>query len=212
MHLHLIGLSKRFGTVAAVNDATLEIRPGEVLALLGENGAGKSTLMKLLYGVHAPDAGRIEIDGVAQAIASPRQAMALGVGMVFQQFSLVPALSVRENLALVQPAAPWWIGRRAARLAALDAHLHTLAPGIDPDMRVDRLSVGQMQLVELAKVLQRDARCVVFDEPSAVLSGWEAEGVWGLIRRLTARGLAVVLISHKLADVRACADRVAVMR
>ena len=212
MHLQLVGLTKRFGNVTAVDDATLGICAGQVLALLGENGAGKSTLMKLLYGVHTPDAGRIEIDGRAQAITSPREAMALGLGMVFQQFSLVPALSVRENLALVQPAAPWWIGRRASRLSAIDVHLQTLAPGIDPDMRVDRLPVGQMQLVELAKVLLRDARCVVFDEPSAVLTPAEAERLWALIRSLTARGLAVVLISHKLADVRACADRVAVMR
>jgi len=212
MHLQLVGLSKRFGNVPAVDDAALEIRPGEVLALLGENGAGKSTLMKLLYGVHTPDAGRIEIDGQARSIASPRRAMALGLGMVFQQFSLVPALSVRENLALAQPAAPWWIGRRASRLSALDAHVQTLAPGIDPDARVDQLPVGQMQLVELAKVLLRDARCVIFDEPSAVLTPSEAARLWALIRGLTARGLAVVLISHKLADVRACADRVAVMR
>ncbi len=212
MHLQLVGLTKRFGATLAVDDATLEIRPGEVLALLGENGAGKSTLMKLLYGVHAPDGGRIEIDGQPTRIASPRDAMALGLGMVFQQFSLVPALSVRENLALVEPAAPWWIGRRASRLSAIDAHLQTLAPGIDPDQRVDRLPVGQMQLVELAKVLLRDARCVVFDEPSAVLTPSEAERLWALMRDLTLRGLAVVLISHKLADVRACADRVAVMR
>ncbi len=212
MHLNLVGLSKRFGDVLAVNDASLEIRPGEVLALLGENGAGKSTLMKLLYGVHTPDAGRIEIDGQPRAITSPRQAMALGLGMVFQQFSLVPALSVRENLALVLPEAPWWTGRRASRLSALDAHVQAWAPGIDPDARVDSLPVGQLQLVELAKVLLREARCVVFDEPSAVLTPLEAERLWALIRSLTARGLAVVLISHKLADVRACADRVAVMR
>ena len=212
MHLNLVGLTKRFGALTAVDDATLEIRPGEVLALLGENGAGKSTLMKMLYGVHLPDAGRIEIDGQAHTITSPREAMALSIGMVFQQFSLVPALTVRENLALVQPAAPWWIGRRASRLAAINAHLRSVAPGIDPDVRVDRLPVGQMQLVELAKVLLREARCVVFDEPSAVLTPLEAERLWRLMRDLTARGLAVVLISHKLADVRACADRVAVMR
>ncbi|UUX97184.1 ABC transporter ATP-binding protein [Aquabacterium sp. J223] len=219
--LRLQRLDKRFGAVTAVAAADLHVRGGEVLALLGENGAGKSTLMKLLYGVLTPDAGSIHVDGAEVRIASPREAMALGIGMVFQQFSLVPALSVRENLALAVPSSPWWLGRRGRRLRALDDHLHTLAPGLDAEASASSLAVGQLQLVELAKVLlsigspqggARQARCVILDEPSAVLTPAEAERLWALIRGLTARGVAVVLITHKLADVRACADRVAVMR
>jgi ABC-type uncharacterized transport system ATPase subunit len=212
MHLSLSAISKRFGNTQAVSDASLEIRAGEILALLGENGAGKSTLMKLLYGIHRPDAGQITIDGTPTLIASPRAAMALGIGMVFQQFSLIPALSVRENLALVLPRSPWWLGADAARVPMIDRHLQTLVPEVRPEQRVSELSVGQMQLVELAKVLLLDARCVILDEPSAVLTPAEAQRLWRLMRALAARGLAVVLITHKLNDVRASADRVAVMR
>ncbi len=210
--IRLEGISRRFGAVRAVDGATLDIRAGKVLALLGENGAGKSTLMKVLYGVHAPDEGHITINGREVTIASPREALAAGIGMVFQQFSLMPALTVRENLALALAAPPWWVGRSARRLASLDVALARLAPGVNADSLVSALPVGQMQLIELAKVLLRDARCVILDEPSAVLAPAEAQRLWELIRSLTAQGLAVVLITHKLSDVRACADDVAVMR
>ena len=212
MHLRLSGISKRFGAVQAVADATLEIWPGRVLALLGENGAGKSTLMKLLYGVHHPDAGTITIDGRMVAITSPRVAMQAGIGMVFQQSSLIPALSVRENLALALEACGWWVGRRARALRALDARLQALAPGVPAEAMVAELGVSQLQLVELVKLRLREARCVVLDEPSASLAPAEAQRLWALIRELAAGGVAVVLITHKLADVRACADDVAVMR
>lgn len=206
------GISKRFGRTLAVDGVDFEARPGEVTALLGENGAGKSTLMKLLYGMHRPDAGGVALDGQAVAIDSPRDAMRLGIGMVFQQFSLIPALTVRENLALVLPHAPWWMGRGAHRLEAIAGHLRTLVPEVDADQPVAELSVGQMQLVELAKVLLLDARCVILDEPSAVLAPPEAQRLWALMRDLAVRGLSVVLITHKLHDVQACADRVVVMR
>ncbi|MGA0571498.1 ABC transporter ATP-binding protein [Variovorax sp. VNK109] len=212
MDIRLEGISRRFGAVRAVDGATLDIRAGRVLALLGENGAGKSTLMKVLYGVHAPDEGHITINGREAVIGSPREALAAGIGMVFQQFSLMPALTVRENLALALEAPPWWVGRGARRLSGLDAQLARLAPGVDPDSPVSSLPVGQMQLIELAKVLLRDARCVILDEPSAVLAPAEAQRLWQLIRSLTQQGLSVVLITHKLSDVRACADDVAVMR
>jgi len=212
MHLLLSGIGKRFGAVQAVVDADLEIRPGEVLSLLGENGAGKSTLMKLLYGVHRPDAGSITIDGRPMSIDSPRTAVALGIGMVFQQSTLIPALSVRENLVLALGEGRWWIGRRGQALRALDERLQALAPGVAPEAAVAELSLSQLQLVELVKLRLRAARCVVLDEPSAALAPAEAQRLWSLIRALAADGVAVVLITHKLADVRACADRVAVMR
>jgi simple sugar transport system ATP-binding protein len=206
------GISKRFGRTLAVDGVDFEARPGEVTALLGENGAGKSTLMKLLYGMHRPDAGGITLAGQAATIHSPRDAMRLGIGMVFQQFSLIPAITVRENLALVLPHAPWWMGRGARRLELIARHLRSVVPEVDADARVADLSVGQIQLVELAKVLLLDARCVILDEPSAVLAPPEAQRLWALMRELAARGLAVVLITHKLHDVQACADRVFVMR
>jgi ABC-type uncharacterized transport system ATPase subunit len=212
MHLRLSGISKRFGAVRAVSDAGIDIHPGQVLALLGENGAGKSTLMKLLYGVHRPDAGEIAIDGRPVSIDSPRTAMEHGIGMVFQQSSLVPALTVRENLALALDVDTWWIGRRARALRALDERLQALAPGVDAEAMVASLSVSQLQLVELVKLRLRQARCVILDEPSAALAPAEARRLWALIRELAAAGVAVVLITHKLADVRACADQVAVMR
>ncbi len=212
MHVRMEGIGKRFGSLQAVDAVDFEARAGEVTALLGENGAGKSTLMKVLFGLHRPDVGRIALDGRPVEIHSPRDALRLGIGMVFQQFSLIPALTVRENLALMLPRAGWWIGRGARRLDSIAAHLHAVVPEIDIDRRVAELSVGQIQLVELAKVLLLDARCVILDEPSAVLAPPEAQRLWSLVRELTARGLSVVLITHKVHDVRACADRLVVLR
>jgi simple sugar transport system ATP-binding protein len=212
VELRLNGLCKRFRDVVAVHDASLVIRGGEVLALLGENGAGKSTLMRLAYGMVRPDAGHIEIDARRVRFDAPRDAVAAGIGMVFQQFSLIDALSVRENLALAWPRAPWWLGRDARRPGALDAHLARLVPGVDPRARTGDLAVGVRQQIEIAKVLLREARCVILDEPTAVLTPAEAGALHARVRALARDGFAVVLITHKTADVRACADRVAVMR
>ena len=210
MHIQLLSISKRFGTVLANDDVTLGIGEGEVLALLGENGAGKSTLMKVLYGYYPSDSGQVMVDGREVVIDSPRRAMALGIGMVFQQFSLLPALSVLENLLLAYPGAPAWHGRHSTAPAA--RLLAEFAPGIDPRRRVDSLSVGQKQQVELVKVLNLDARLVILDEPTSVLAPAEAQRLHEVVRRLAASGRSVVFITHKLDDVRACAHRVAVMR
>jgi len=201
-------VTQRFGELVAVDCVSLDIARGEVLALLGENGAGKSTLMKLLYGVHQPSTGRILLDGRGSPIRGPADAPRHGIGMVFQTFSLLPALTVRENLLLGWPKTPWWLSRARDVLATL----RRLAPQIDPKRRVADLSVAEQQLVELAKVLNIDARVVILDEPTSVLTPAEASQLYGFVRSLAADGIAVVLITHKMADVEACADRIAIMR
>ncbi len=210
--VRMSAIRKQFGPVLANADVDLTIHAGEVLALLGENGAGKSTLMKILYGFHQPDAGTIWMSGEQVSLNSPRAAMAAGIGMVFQQFSLIPALSVLENLLAALPNAPWLQPRRSVKVRSALRWLTRLAPDIDPNRALRTLSVGERQLVELAKVLNQDARVVILDEPTSVLTPAETERLHGFIRMLTAEGRAVVLITHKLADVAACADRIVVMR
>jgi general nucleoside transport system ATP-binding protein len=208
----LSAIRKQFGAILANDDVSISIEAGEVLALLGENGAGKSTLMKILYGFYAADQGTIAIGGKPVSFSSPREAMAAGIGMVFQQFSLIPALSVLENLLAALPGAPWLQPRRSRRVQAALGWLSRLAPSIDPGRLVRTLSVGERQLVELAKVLNLNARVVILDEPTSVLTPAETERLYGFIRTLVAEGKAVVLITHKLADIAACADRIVVMR
>ncbi len=208
----LSAIRKEFGSVVANDDVSLQINAGEVLALLGENGAGKSTLMKILYGFYQPDSGSIHVDSARVAFASPRQAMAHGIGMVFQQFSLIPALSVLENLLAGLPDAPWLQRRGSPRVSSALRWLRQLAPDLDPYRPVRNLSVGERQLVELARVLNLDARVVILDEPTSVLTPAETERLYGFIKDLAAKGKAVVLITHKLADIAACADRIVVMR
>jgi simple sugar transport system ATP-binding protein len=208
----LSAIRKQFGSVLANADVSLSIHAGEVLALLGENGAGKSTLMKILYGFYAADQGTIAIEGNPVSFTSPREAMAAGIGMVFQQFSLIPALSVLENLLAALPGAPWLQPRRSVRVQMALRWLTRLAPDIDSARPVRTLSVGERQLVELSKVLNLDARVVILDEPTSVLTPAETLRLYGFIRMLVAEDKAVVLITHKLADVAACADRIVVMR
>lgn len=210
--IELQGIHKRFGSIVAVDDVSLRVAPGEVVALLGENGAGKSTLMKILYGVCRPDAGVVRVDGHPLPLGSSRAARRAGIGMVFQQFSLIPALSVRENLMLAYPRAPRWLPPHARAWRDVCEVLQTLLPDLSPRMRAGELTVGQKQLLELAKLLNMGARTLIFDEPTSVLARPEAELLWGHIRRVASAGAAVVLITHKLEDVEACADRVAVLR
>lgn len=214
MRIGMRGIVKRFGPLAANDGIDLDVAPGEVVALLGENGAGKSTLMKILYGMQPPDAGEILVDGVPRRFASPRQAQDAGIAMVFQQFSLAPSLSVRENLLLAAARAPWYLGHRGRAVPAARGlgRLHEIAPGVRPEQVVADLPVGQMQQVELTKALNRQPRLLILDEPSAVLTPAQATELWALVRRLAASGMGAVLITHKLDDVAACADRVVVLR
>ncbi|MAS05148.1 MAG: heme ABC transporter ATP-binding protein [Ahrensia sp.] len=205
-------VTRHFGDLVAVDAASLEIRSGEVLAVLGENGAGKSTLMKLLYGVYPPTSGKITVKDCPDGISGPADALRQGIGMVFQHFSQLPALSVRDNLLLAWPKTPFWKSPRNRATGDVLAKLRELAPAIDPETAVHDLSVGEQQIVELVKVLNIRARIVILDEPTSVLTPAETDRLHGFIRQLAADGVAVVLITHKLRDVEACADRIAVMR
>lgn len=212
MHIQLRGISKQFNTLLANDEVNLDIMPGEVLALLGENGAGKSTLMKILYGFYQADEGCILIDDQMVTIDSPHTAMAMGIGMVFQQFSLIENLTVAENLMLTSTKTSKWQWGDRTHWVNTHSCLSQLAPTIQPTNRVHNLTVSEKQLVELVKVLDADARVIILDEPSSVLTPLETQRFWTLIRQLADQGYAVVLITHKLEDVLACADRIAVMR
>ena len=208
----LRGIEKRFGSVVAANNISLEINRGQVLALLGENGAGKSSLMKMLYGFYQPDSGEILADGEILKNHSPEQALHIGIGMLFQQFNLVPALTVLENLLLALPDTPWWLFRNKILNERVLEVLHSISPDLDPMKKIRDLSVGEQQVVELAKIMALDANLVILDEPTAVLTPQEVTRLYAFVNQCRLAGKAVVLITHKMADVRACADRIVVMR
>ena len=209
--VELRGVSKRYGQIQANDAIDLELRAGEVHALLGENGAGKSTLSKILYGFVRPDAGEIRLDGRPVALHSPRDARAHGIGMVFQTFMQVPALSVLENIELFLADLPVVPDHRAVaeRIAALEKRF---ALGIDLAATVRQLAVGDQQKVEILKLLLADARVLIFDEPTRVLAPHEVAGLLEVFDALKGEGYAILFITHKLRDVLRCADRITVMR
>ena len=207
--VELRGITKRFGRLVANDGVDLAIGRGEVHALLGENGAGKTTLMRILYGLTAADAGEILIDGHPVTMGSPRVAIAAGIGMVTQHFSLVRPMTVAENLALGRTG--FRFDEAAARRDVAGASAR-YGISVDPGARVADLSIGEQQRVEILKALARDCRILVLDEPTAVLVPQEVAVLFATLRRLVADGLAVVFISHKLAEVRAISDRVSVLR
>ncbi|MDX1646944.1 MAG: ABC transporter ATP-binding protein [Longimicrobiales bacterium] len=205
----LTGIERRFGPVVALNGADLELRGGEVHGVLGANGAGKSTLLNILGGMLRPDAGRVEIDGEEVALTSPRDAWACGIGLVHQHFTLVPTLTVLENLALGSrgpAAAPRTVRAQAERIMERTGLHIPLHP------RVESLGVGDRQRIEILKALLRDPRVLVLDEPTAVLTPEEIEGLFGLLRDLAGEGRAVALVVHKIDEVMDVADRVTVLR
>ena len=205
------GLTKRFGEIAALSDADLEVFSGEIHAVLGENGAGKSTLMKLVYGYYRADAGSLLLDGVPRQIESPRDARRSGIGMVFQNFTLVPAFTVLENIALAGPERGPRLNRGALR-DRIQALGDQYGLSVDPDARVRDLSVGERQRVEILKVLSISPEVLILDEPTSVLTPAEVQGLLDVLRRLRDDGYALILISHKLQEVFACADWVTVLR
>ncbi len=207
--LSLDGIVKRFGDVTALAGATLDVVPGTVHALLGENGAGKTTLMRIAFGLLRPDAGTIAIDGRDVTLASPAEAIARGIGMVQQHFSLVRAMRVAENVAL---GLPGWRFDRAGARARVREIAERAGFTVDPDAVIADLSVSAQQRVEIVKVLARDPRVIVLDEPTAVLAPAETRELLRVVRRLADEGRAVVLITHKLREALAVADVCTVLR
>ncbi|WP_321867531.1 ABC transporter ATP-binding protein [Paraburkholderia tropica] len=212
LSVEVLGASKRFGAFRALDDVTLKVRAGTVHALLGENGAGKSTLVKGLVGYGLLDSGQIVADGREARIASPRDAQALGIGMVYQHFTLASGLSVEENLVLARGRMPWKIDWDAER-KALDAFMREMPFRLALDAPVSGLAAGEKQKLEILKQLYLRQRLLILDEPTSVLTPQEADEVLGLMRDLaTCHALTVLMITHKFREVMAYADDVTVLR
>jgi rhamnose transport system ATP-binding protein len=210
----LDGVTKRFGGVVAVEDVAFDLRPGEVHALVGENGAGKSTLMKIVDGLYGPDEGMLEVGGKAASFSSPRDAEASGIAMIPQELDLFPELTVAENLFVgrKRPRTGWggldWeTMRREAR-----KRLDDLGVGLDATSAVKRLSAAEQQIVAIARALVGEARAVIMDEPTSSLTERETRQLFGIIEDLTAEGVGVVYISHKLEEIFEVSDRITVLR
>jgi ribose transport system ATP-binding protein len=210
--LSITGASKAFPGVQALDDVSLTLEPGSIHALLGENGAGKSTLIKIITGVHRPDAGNVTLEGEPLNLVSPRDAIARGISAVHQERNLIPRFSVAENIVLEHlPARRGLVDYDEVRSAAR-RFMAPLGLDIDPDMPVRNLSVARMQLVEIAKALSLDARLLVLDEPTASITPHETETLFKLLRELRDAGVAILFVSHKLDEVFELCDSVTVLR
>jgi general nucleoside transport system ATP-binding protein len=210
--LKIEGISKRFGSTLANDDISLTLSKGEILAVLGENGAGKTTLMSILFGHYVPDAGRIFVEGVELPHGTPRAAIRAGVGMVHQHFTLASNLTVLENI-IAGTESMWSVrSKTAAARARLIGLTERFGLAVNPEARLGDLSVGEQQRVEILKALYNDARILILDEPTAVLTQIEAERLFATLKEMAAQGLSLIFISHKLNEVMATANRVVVLR
>lgn len=211
-YLRMEGISKRFGSIRALSDVAFEVRSGEVMALVGENGAGKSTLVKILVGLHRPDEGRILLEGREADLSTVRRAEGARIAIVQQELSLVPTMSIAENVFLGDTRAPTW--RTPRRMVALTLPFleRVGLQGLDPLQPVGELSVAERQLVEIARLIARDARVLILDEPTAALSDREIRRVMQVVRTVRSEGRSVIYVTHRLAEVFELADRVTVFR
>jgi len=210
--IRISGMTKQFGPLVALDEVSLSLRPATFHALLGENGAGKSTLVKCLMGYHQPDGGTVEVDGNERRISTPRDAHALGIGMVYQHFTLVPNMTVVENLVIARADLPAVIDWRQEMLQ-IQSFLHGVPFNVDLDAPMTSLSAGEKQKVEILKQLLLNCRVLILDEPTSVLTPQEADAILGLLHGMTRSGaLTVLLITHKMREVTAFADEVTVLR
>src|SRR3954463_4513746 len=206
------GITKRFPGIVANDDVSLDVRKGEVHALLGENGAGKSTLMNILYGLYKADEGEIRLQGKPAVFTSAKDAIRAGIGMVHQHFMLIPVMTVAENIVLgIEPSDKGFLDYDAARTRVREL-ARTFGFHIDPDARIEDIGVGQQQRVEILKALYRNAGILILDEPTAVLTPQEATEFFGILDTLKREGISIIFISHKLNEVLEIADRVTVLR
>ena len=210
--LKMQGITKRFPGVVANDDVDFDVRAGEVHTLLGENGAGKSTLMKVLYGLYPADEGEIFLNGEQIEIDSPTAAIEHGIGMIHQHFMLVPTLTVAENVALGLKSSKGALTDLGVVSKRIDELAAEYGLDIDPSALIWQLSVGERQRVEIIKALYREAKLLILDEPTAVLTPQEVDQLFGTLRQLTAGGRGLIFISHKLHEVLALSDRITVLR
>ncbi|GAA4474375.1 sugar ABC transporter ATP-binding protein [Phytohabitans houttuyneae] len=211
--LSLRGIGKSFLGVRVLDGVALDVRPGEVHAVVGENGAGKSTLMKIVSGVYPPDGGTVELDGTARTFHGPRDAQRAGIGIVHQEFNLLPERSVAENVYLGHEPSRRGLVDRKAMLRDTAALLASIGEDALPaGARVGRLGVAQQQIVEIVKALALDARLLIMDEPTAALADHEVEQLYALVRRLRERGIGVLYVSHRLKEVFDLSDRITVLK
>ncbi len=211
--LEVRGITKRFPGVLANDHVDLDVRRGEVHALLGENGAGKTTLMNIVYGLYNADEGEILLNGERVEFASARDAIRSGIGMVHQHFMLIPVMTVAENIVLAnEPVRAGLLLDEAAAEKRVEEVARTFKFAVDPRARVENITVGQQQRVEIMKALYRNADIVILDEPTSVLTPQEAQELFQILRTLTQEGISVIFISHKLKEVLEIADRITVLR